>query len=166
MASLGQTFDATTVEPNAPREIIPAGEYAAQIVASEMRDTKSGSGSYLQLEFQITGGPCDGRKIWTNLNLFNANEKAVEIAYRDLSAICRAVGKLNVSDSEELHFLPMTIMVKVRPAGPDKSGTMRDAQNEIGGYKPATGATSAVSKPTPLQAAKPAKNTPPWRKAG
>jgi hypothetical protein len=46
----------------------------------------------------------------------NNNPKAVEIAQQTLSAICRATGQLQVSDSEQLHLKPMTITVAVRPA--------------------------------------------------
>jgi hypothetical protein len=45
--------------------------------------------------------------IWSRLNL--DNPKAVEIARRDLSAICRAVGVLTPGDSSELHDLPLVL---------------------------------------------------------
>jgi hypothetical protein len=38
-AKLRGTFDASSVEPNAPLEPLPPGEYIAQIVQSEMRVT-------------------------------------------------------------------------------------------------------------------------------
>ena len=45
----------------------------------------------------------------------NPNPLTVEIAQRTLSAICHAVGKLKVSDSPELHLIPMWVQVRVRP---------------------------------------------------
>lgn len=174
MANLGNTFDASAVEPSAPREIIPPGEYKAYIVGSEMKQTRAGTGEYLALDFAIIEGEYEHRHLWANLNLINPNAQAVEIAERDLSAICRAVGRMQVSDSEELHNLPLLITVKVKPAGPDKGGVMREAQNEISGYKPADGAApKTIARPaqtTTRQAApaavlQPAKAaTPPWRK--
>lgn len=172
MARFGDTFDASAVEPSAPREIIPPGEYKAYIVASEMKTTKAGNGQFLALDFAIIEGEHEHRHLFANLNLINPNAQAVEIAERDLSAICRAIGRMQVSDSEELHNLPLTIVVKVRPAGPDKQGIHREAQNEIGGYKPASGpAPAGYNKPaaapraaaTPPPAATKAA-TPPWRK--
>ena len=56
MADLGN-FNANQVEPTTEFETIPAGRYQAMIVESEMKPTKSGSGSYLQLTFQIVEGP-------------------------------------------------------------------------------------------------------------
>ena len=175
MAFLGNTFDATAVEPSAPREIIPPGEYVVQIVESEMASTKAGDGEMLKLTLDIIDGPHAGRKLWDRLNLVNRNQQAVEIAQRTLSAICHATGKLQVSDSEALHFIPMIATVKVKPAGPDKQGIHREAQNEVSGYKPANGARPAPATQTnqPRQAApqqqaqaqKPAATAaPPWRR--
>lgn len=163
MAQLG--FDATQVQPNEPFEVIPAGKYKVQIVASEMRPTKDGNGSYLWLELDILEGECQGRKLWDRLNLSNPNQQAVEIAQRTLSAICHATGKVKVQDSEELHFIPMIATVRVRPAG-----NGYDASNEIRGYAPANGAVSgAISAPAAsAPAARPAAQSsgakvPPWR---
>ncbi len=170
MADLGGIFDANIVEPSAPREILPPGDYVVQIVESEMADTKSGNGQMLKLTMDILDGPHVNRKLWDNLNLVNPNAQAVEIAQRTLSAICHATGQITVSNSEQLHFKPMVATVKVRPAGPDKSGTHREAQNQIAGYKPANGATARPAQATHTNAAPPpaskppASAAPPWRR--
>jgi len=44
-------FNAHSVEPMADFEPIPAGKYVAVITDSEMKPTKSGNGSYLELTF-------------------------------------------------------------------------------------------------------------------
>ena len=69
MASLGQVFDASTVEPNIPFEVLSPGKYLAQIVASEMRATKDGAGQYLNLELDILDGQYSGRKLFDRLDL-------------------------------------------------------------------------------------------------
>jgi hypothetical protein len=169
MANLGQTFDANSIEPSQPFELLPAGKYLMQIVNSEMRGTKSGDGQYLWMELDVIDGPHAGKKQWERLNLVNNNSQAVEISQRTLSAICRAVGKMTVSDSEMLHFQPMTVTVKVKPAGPDKQGVYREAQNLIGGYESVGGTTvQTTHRPAitsaPTATAKPAAATPPWRR--
>jgi hypothetical protein len=171
MAFLGQTFNANDVEPSSSSfEVLPAGKYQAQIVNSEMRDTKTGSGQYLWLELAITDGPHANKRLFDRLNLVNPNDKAVEIAQRTLSAICHATGQMQVQDSEQLHNRAMIVNVKVRPAGPDKSGTHREAANEIGGYEAVSAHRPAIPQQSaqPQQAsapqsAKPA-STPPWRR--
>jgi Protein of unknown function (DUF669) len=138
MAKFGATFDATGVEPNAPLEALPRGDYKVQILQSEMRVTKAGTGQMLWLDMEVLEGPDQGRHVYDHLNLINPNPTAEEIARRTLSAICHAVGKLQVSDSEELHFLPMVVKVAVQPNG----------YNEVKGYKPVK-QVAAAGTPTP-----------------
>ena len=114
MGNLGD-FDATRVAPAAPFEPLPPGKYRVQIVQSEMRATKDGSGAYLWLELDVIEGEHWGRKLFDRLNLSNSNPLTVEIAQRQLSSICHAIGKLQVSDSPELHLIPMWVQVRVRP---------------------------------------------------
>ncbi len=184
MAMLNQHFDASNVPPATPFEPIPAGKYLAQMIESEMKPTRAGDGQLLAMTFDILDGPLTGRKIWDRLNLVNNNAQTVEIAQRQLSAICRAVGVLQVSDSEQLHFKPILITVKYKPAGKDKQGVERDASNEVGGYEPAGGAAfqqraqpGAQRPPAqaqgmphhqapPPRTAAPAGNVPPWKRAG
>ena len=83
-------FNANEVEPSIGFDAIPAGKYQAVITDSEMKDTKSGTGKYLQLEFEIIEGDYKNRKLWARLNLENANSEAVRMARADLSAICRS----------------------------------------------------------------------------
>lgn len=124
MASIN--FDANKVEPNAGFDPIPEGQYVAIISESAMKPTKNGDGQYLELTFQVLEGPHKGRNLWTRLNLWNPNPKAVQIAQGELSAICRAVGVMTPQDSAELHNLPMLIGVKLRKR-PDTG----DMTNEI-----------------------------------
>ena len=144
-------FNANQVEPTTEFEAIPAGKYVAMITESEMKPTKSGAGSYLQLTFQILEGPYKGRFLWSRLNLNNANGTAVQIARSELSAICRAVGVMTPSDSVELHNLPLVITVKCKKR--DDTG---DVSNEIKGYAKREAANG--------QQQQAATSTPPWRR--
>ncbi len=183
MALLNEAFDASTVDPATSFPVYPADKYLVQIIQSEMRATKDGNGQFLWMELEILDGEFAGGKLFDRLNLVNGNTTAQEIAQRTLSAICHAVGVMQVSDSEQLHFKPMVAEVKVRPAGPDKSGTHRDAQNEIRGYTSAGGAAPAQATRAPQATARPAqpvarpaaapaptsatatgKAAPPWRR--
>ena len=150
MANLNN-FNANQVEPSSDFEPIPAGKYLAMITESEMKPTKSGAGSYLQLTFQILEGPYKGRFLWSRLNLNNANGTAVQIARSELSAICRAGGVMTPNDSVELHNLPLLITVKCKKR--DDTG---DVTNEIKGF-----AKREAANGQPQQAA---TSTPPWRR--
>jgi hypothetical protein len=177
MASLNGTFDATEVAPAVPLEVLPPGKYLAHIIESEMLPTRAGDGQYLKLIFEILDGPHKGRKIWDQLNLVNRNEQTVEIARRMLSAICHAVGEVHVSDSEQLHFKPLIVTLKVEPAGPDKNGVHREARNKVTGYaasnagigvppmpRPARPAPRPAATATPPVARPGGTATPPWRR--
>jgi hypothetical protein len=123
-------FDASKVEPN-DFGVIPAGDYEACIVNSEMKATKDGTGQYLNLEIQIVGGQYQNRKLFEKLNLVNKNDTAVTIAKGTLSAICRAVNVLTPNDSSELHN--KTFRVSLTTKKSDYSGEM---ENRIKSFKP------------------------------
>ena len=123
-------FDASQVQPSEAMEAIPAGWYNAAIDESDVKPTKDGNGSYLHLRFTIIDGQYANRKVFTRLNIRNANPVAQEIAYKQLSAICHAVGVMQVADTGQLHGQPMKIKVKVRAATGEY-----EASNEINGFK-------------------------------
>ena len=70
-------FNAAEVQPLKSFDAIPAGTYEAVIAESEMKPTKSGTGSYLELTIEIISGDYQGRRVWARLNLANSNVKAV-----------------------------------------------------------------------------------------
>ena len=153
-------FDASTVEPRADFTAIPAGKYLAAIIDSELKPTKAGSGSYLQLVFEILSGPQIGRKLWARLNLVNPNAQAVQIAQAELSSICRAVGVMAPNDSLELHNLPLMVTVACK-----KRSDTGEITNEIKGYakKDAPQAPAPTPPPHTLNGKTDSKS-PPWRK--
>lgn len=123
-------FRAQDVEPIEDFDLIEPGYYPAEIVKSEMKETKNGKGQYLELSFRISEGEFENRRLWSRLNLSNNSEQAMEIAQRELSAICRAVGVLEPDDSSDLHGIPLFINVKQR-----KREDNGEFTNVIKGYK-------------------------------
>ena len=152
MANLGN-FDASKVDPASSFDPIPAGKYIAAITESEMKPTKNGSGSYLQMTFTILEGEYKNRILWARLNLNNANATAVKIARSELSANCHAVGVMQPKDSVELHNIPLLITGKVK-----KRSDNDELTNEVKGYEP-----KAVAAGQPQQAPT-TDTTPPWKR--
>lgn len=142
-------FNASNVDPALEFEPIPAGKYLAIISDSEMKATKNGSGSFLELTFQVIEGPYKNRLLWARLNLDNPNKQAVEIARAQLSAICRAVGVMQPKDSLELHNLPLQVTVKCK-----RREDTDEIVNEIRAYSKKEAATGQPQQET--------TNTPPW----
>lgn len=144
-------FNANNVEPQATFEAIPAGKYVAIITDSETKPTKAGTGSYLELTFQVVEGECKGRLLWARLCLDHPNPTTVQISRGQLSAICRATGVMQPNDSIELHNLPMQITVACK-----KRKDTGEIGNEIKAY---------AKKPTAGGAPQQATSaTPPWKR--
>ena len=127
-------FDSTQVQASAPRGPLPDDDYNVVITATSLKPTKAGNGTRLEFEFTVTGGQYSGRKVWEALNVDNPSEKAVEIAKADLAAICKAVGVAQMSDTEQLHGIPLVVKV----VQDNDSNTPR---NKIAGFLPAGAAT-------------------------
>ena len=156
MAQIGN-FDASKVEPSSAPEAIPAGWYQAYIKESEMKPTANGQGHYLALTLEVFNSQYAKAILFDRLNLNNPNPVATEIAYRQLSAICHATGKIQIQDSSQLHNIPLEVKVSLRPAGAGGDGKFYDASNEIKGYRaynssPAPQAAQTTFTPPPAPA--------------
>ena len=148
-------FNANEVDPAVGFEPVPAGKYLAVITESEMKETKSRTGEYLQLTFQIIEGEYKGRLLWARLNLNNPSAMAVKIARAELSALCRALGVMQPKDSVELHNLPVVVKVACK-----KREDTGEITNEIKGYE-ARQSTPPVAQPHTTAVA---GSTPPWKR--
>jgi hypothetical protein len=141
-------YNADEYDPLDGFEVLPAGEYLAMATDSQMRSTKAGTGSYLEIVWEVIDGDHRGRKLWSRLNLDNPHANAVELANRELSSICRAVGVMRPRDSAELHGKPVKLKV-----GVEKRQDNGEPANRIKGYAPVDGVpalkpnTGGPSKP-------------------
>lgn len=150
MANLG-LFDANQVKPSEARGgPIPAGEYPAIITDSKEGRSKAGH-PFIELTFQVIDGPHKGALLWHYLNMQHPNAQTVEIARAQLSSICHAIGRLQVTDTQQLHNCPHTIRVTFQKADPSK-GREQDG-NRIVEWKsrsaPAANRAPASGAPAP-----------------
>lgn len=153
MANLGN-FDPSAHEDVQSFDPLPAGEYLAHVVSSEVRANSANTGELLKLEWDILGGEYAGRKVFANYNLSHTNPKAAEIGQQHLAAACKAMGLGAVQDSEQLHAIPCIIKLKIRPAKGNYGPS-----NDISSYKP-NGPMTTQSYGQPAAAA-PAQAAPP-----
>jgi len=149
-------FDATQIDPATSYDVIPKGEYLAAAVSSEMKTTKSMTGQYLQLSFEILEGKFKGRRVFERLNIQNANKDAEEIAQRTLSALCHALGILQVDESEQLHDIPVLISLGIEEGKGDYGPS-----NRILGYSSAGNTPASAPVVAQASAAK-AGGAAPW----
>jgi hypothetical protein len=156
------SFNAATVAPDTSREILPAGTYNARIIESSVEPLKSGNGLGMKLTLDIIDGPHKGRRLWSQLNIQHTNEVAQKIGQQQLSAICHAVGVINMQDTAQLHNKPLKVRVKIR------QDAVYGDKNEVAGYE----AMGGVATPPAAQAAAPqapaapfGAKAAPWAKA-
>lgn len=160
MAYLGMNFDATQVAPSASLGPIPAGNYVAHIIESDVTPLKSGNGTGLKLVFEVIDGEHKGRKVIERLNIQHSNAQTQQIAQSQLSSLCHAIGATQVQDSAALHFKPVKIVVAIRPAQGEYG-----PQNSIKGFEPATGGAKAFTAPAqPAANAAASGGAPAWAK--
>ena len=89
-------FDATSYDEPATKssfDPLPPGDYTAIVAESDMKDTKAGTGKYIELSIHIVEGPHEGRRLWERLNVYNPSEQAERIARSQLNNLSNAVGK-------------------------------------------------------------------------
>jgi hypothetical protein len=163
MADL-QGFDASQEKEMMSFDPIPAGKYPLIATDVEWKSNKAGTGRYLQFTLEVLDGQFKGRKVWVRLNLENPSETAVDIARRELAALCKAVGIVRPSDSTDLLNKPFVGSVDV-----EKAKDTGKEGNKVTKYEPMAGGAAAPNpmQPTtftqPAAAAKPAANAaPPW----
>jgi hypothetical protein len=80
-------FNAQTVAPKQLGTAHPPGKFPAQITNTSIEPTKDGSGGMFIVEFTTQAGA-----IVFRYNIWNASDKAREIAQGQLSALCHVTG--------------------------------------------------------------------------
>ena len=117
---------------------LPPGDYTAIVSESDMRDTKAGTGKYIELCIHIVEGQYEGRRLWERLNVYNPSERAENMARSQLKGLSIAVGKPGTKDREELHDIPFIISLDIDRRDPTR--------NKVMGYSPAGKARAAAPK--------------------
>ena len=120
------------------RKALPAGEYSASIIDSEIKANKKGTGSYLKLTWCISGGEHDGRFVWDNITHEHNNPVAVEIGRKKLVRLARVLGVTEWEDTMELHnnFCRIKVDKRVDPTYGEG--------NDVVGYSVSRGSAPAA----------------------
>jgi hypothetical protein len=162
MAFLSESFDINElpVGTGGNFEPLPAGWYTVTISQSELKATKAGNGQYIKLRYDVTGPSHQGRVVFGNLNIKNANPKAEEIGRQQLGEVMRAIGLAKVTDTDQLIGGQLSIKLEV------KQDAQYGASNEVKAFKSISGSAAPALVPSfkPMDSAAPAKAAPPWAK--
>ena len=128
-------------DPNEPNrfEPLPRGDYECIVIDTNIKDTKAGTGKYIEVTLQVVDGPASGRRLWDRLNYDNPSRPAMEMAKESLDKLCIAVGLTGkMQHTEQLHDIPLIVSVDI-----DRKDETR---NRIGDYLKLGGTSS---KPAP-----------------
>ena len=164
MAFLNEEFNVNELpQGNGNFEPLPAGWYTVTISQAELKPTKAGNGQYIKLRYDIIGPTHQGRVVFGNLNIKNANPKAEEIGRQQLGDIMRAIGLAKVTDTDQLIGGQIAIKLEV------KQDEQYGASNEVKGFKSVSGSVAPAAASIPAKTAAPApaasaKAAPPWAK--
>jgi len=95
---LDEEFDVNTLPVGDNNfDPLPAGWYSTTIQGAELKNTKSGSGQYIAIKYAITGPTHQGRVVFGNFNIKNANPTAESIGRQQIGELMRAIGVARVS---------------------------------------------------------------------
>ena len=148
-----ESFD-FDLEEKQQLDTLPEGWYDAMIENVDVRTTKSGTGAYFAVTYNIIGNNYANRKVWGKVTYKNPNATAESIGRKQLSKMSAAGGLTSLpSDTDELIGLTMSIKVGVTPATDQYA-----ARNEVKDWKSSGGGS-------PLPKAQETKsNAAPWAK--
>jgi hypothetical protein len=166
MVALPETFSPNDVpEDERSFELIPPDNYRVQVIESKIQDTKSGQ--MIVLTMEIVDGQYANRRLWENLNIRNDSPVAQQIAQTALKYLCDQIGIIQLRDTEELHFKPLTIKVGIQqPTQKDKDAGYDQPKNTVRfnvGASPGSGTGGIRPQGAPTQA--PQQGRPPQRSA-
>lgn len=108
---LFQPFDARNFDPTQGAGALPVGKHPVIIYEGEIEENSNKNGGFLKLMLKITDGPNAGQTGAYRLNLYHNNPQTVEIAHRQLSALCYVTGVFQVTDARQLFNIPFIVEV-------------------------------------------------------
>jgi Protein of unknown function (DUF669) len=150
---LPENFDPENQEGNS-WELLPDGEYIAEIIEATVQQPKSGDGYHIALTWKIVDGPHEGRgRVWQRITFLHSSEQAQTIGRKTLKDLCGALGiNEQVEDVEVFLFKPARIKLGIEK---DKSGQFDD-KNRVKRILPLA-ATDQPSPPAQSVPSPPAK---------
>jgi hypothetical protein len=120
---LPEIFEPENQEGNA-WDLIPDGEYMAQIVEASVVQPKSLDGYHLALIWKISEGDYENRQVWQRITFTHSSEQARLIGRKTLKDLCSALEIAeHVKDVEVFLFKPARVKVGIEK---DENGVYDD----------------------------------------
>lgn len=84
-------YDPSRAAQVSDNDVLPAGEYEVLIDSVEDKETKAGTGRYLEITFIVTSGRFKNFTVKDRINYRNQNTQAEEIGYRSLKKLAKVI---------------------------------------------------------------------------
>lgn len=117
---------------------VPKGTYLVQVEKSELAETKNG-GQMIKIQFDIVGEQQNGRKLFEQYNIVNANPEAVKIGLGQIKTLVLASGASLSKFTSPEQLVGLECLVNVKQYE-DEYGE----QNSITSYKKLVATQPAV----------------------
>lgn len=151
-------FNANEVEPSTGAGPMPAGDYELHCIEANLKANSKGSGELLELTFEVLSGEYANRKVWERLNIVHENQTAQKIGQENLSALCRAMGIVQVNETDDLLWKPFYAALKV--ATYTKGDGSQGEKNEVKKYHFERDQAPPEGKPEPAPRPAPTNTRP------
>ena len=113
MAYIGFNADSVPDVPNS-YDPLPAGDYLVEISATNVEMSQKGN-ELLKVTFDVLQpDQYQGRKVFSNYTIGGNNPVAIATGQGILKQVCRSIGLMHVTDSAEMHGIPLCIRVVVK----------------------------------------------------
>lgn len=160
MADLGFSFSYTEDDLKDDFAPIPEGTYDVEVVDTEVRRTKDGTGLFISTTLRVIDGEYENRRIFTNITVKSDNPKALGMGKKILGQLCNAIGMpvgFELENTNDLHNVPVKVVLYIQEA---KNGYPE--RNAVRAFKKIDDAgTPAAAASTQAPPAKPAA---PWKR--
>lgn len=128
--------------------LIPKGIYKVVVYDAEFRQPRAAAKKeYINLEFKVTEGDFEGRKVWNAYNVYHENQKTRNIAMSQLKRLMVQAGKPNpevLEDVKDLIGLECYAEISIQ-----ESNNGYPAKNTIGKFAATPKASGATTKAAP-----------------
>lgn len=137
MAKLGQSYNVDQLPEDDAFTPLPDGWYLAKIAKSALTETKDGTGSFIDNQWEILGPTHQGRLVFNMMTIENNGPKkdvAERIGQQQLGSLMRATGLTVVDDTNQLIGVECEIKL-----GMEKPRPGYEARNELKTYRAPAG---------------------------
>lgn len=115
MAQLMTPFNPLAYDPTQSVGQLPVGKHLVRIKSNEVKANAANTGGYIQFNLETE----DGNSGAYRLNLYHENQQTVEIAHKQLSALCHVLGFFQpLMDLDVLNGIPFYVEVEQQKNDP------------------------------------------------